>query len=201
MHLFILTKKYKIANYCPRGFTPTSWSQVWCLHDSAPHHALWWPISMIFCGTCGWMSSQWSVWYLPLWFCLVLVGGCPACGQWGTYLHDFFGVWVDVQGMVSVVPTSVICFFGLCKWQSSKWSVWYLPLWFSLAYVGGSPAGGQCDHRASSACPRPLWPPSCSHTETVTKLAHLIKLNIQKKKKKTLLPIGKFFLLSWSPWL
>lgn len=124
MHLFILTKKYKIANYCPRGFTPTSWSQVWCLHDSAPHHAL-----------CDGQSP---------WFSVAHVGGCQASGQCGTYLCDFLWyLWVDVQHVVSGVPTSMISL--VYGWMSRAWSLWYLPPWFVfLACVNGSPVSGQC---------------------------------------------------------
>ena len=53
------------------------------------------------------------------------VGGRPTHGQRGTYLHDFlWHVWVDVQHVVSVVPTSMISLaYG---WMSRAWSMWYL---------------------------------------------------------------------------
>ena len=83
---------------------------------------MWWPIPMIFCGTCGWMSSQWSVWYLPLWFSLVLVGGCAACGQCGTYLHDF--LWR----------------VGRCPVHDQCGTYFHDFIW----HVGGCPLHGQC---------------------------------------------------------
>ena len=90
-------KKYQVANYCPKGSPrpldpksgvfitqPHTMRYVMAyLHDFLWH--MWVDIqpvvsvvltSVIFFGTCGWMSSQWSVWYIPpgfLWHVWVVV--------------------------------------------------------------------------------------------------------------------------------